>query len=188
MGNLNIHLIKALENYPYNMEECLEALKYAQSSDDQSALTHCLMGRIYAEQLHQYEDAKICFQEAMAEDMQLIEIYPDYINTLIQNEDYKEAEKLIEFAFTVKGLNKGTVWFYKIFLAEKMGEYKMALEHIKHAICEGFTSGFITHIEDMEKRIKKKKDIKSKENKSEKKEPAIDSKKTKKEISKKKSK
>jgi uncharacterized protein (DUF302 family) len=38
MSNLNKHLMVALDNYPYNMEECIEALNYALSSEGQNAL------------------------------------------------------------------------------------------------------------------------------------------------------
>jgi len=169
MGNFNSHLVKALDNYPYDMEVCLESLQYALSSDFQNALALCLMGRIYAEQLYQYEEAKNCYQEAMTQDMQLVELYPHYAYTLIQNEDFKEAEKLIDFAFTIKGINKGDMWCYRIMLAEKNKDYSKALEFISEAICEGYNSSFISNIEDIEKRIKKKKDLKKKESNSEKK-------------------
>lgn len=165
MSNLNKHLMVALDNYPYNMEECIEALNYALSSESQNALALCLMGRIYAEQFKQYEEAKSYFQEAMAADMKMLDIYPYYICTLIENEDYEEAERLLEFANTLKGIPKGTILWYKIYLAEKKGDYKAALSFIEDAICEGYNSGFIINLEEIEKRIKRKKEIKGKKKK-----------------------
>lgn len=165
MSNLNKHLMVALDNYPYNMEECIEALNYALSSEGQNALALCLMGRIYAEQFKQYEEAKSYFQEAMAADMKMLDIYPYYLCTLIENEDYEEAQRLLEFASTLMGIPKGTILWYKIYLAEKKGDYKTALSSIEDAICEGYNSGFITNLEEIEKRIKRKKEIKGKKKK-----------------------
>lgn len=157
----------ALDNYPYNMEECIEALNYALSSESQNALALCLMGRIYAEQFKQYEEAKSYFQEALAEDMMVLDIYPYYICTLIENEDYEEAHRLLEFANTLKGIPKGTIWWCRIYLSEKKGDYKTALGFIEEAICEGYNSGFISNLEEIEKRIKRKKEIKGKKKKKE---------------------
>lgn len=162
MNQLNKHLIKAIDNYPYNLEECIEGLQYALSSHAGSAMALCLMGRIYSEQFKQYDIAKSYFQEAMNEDMQLVEMYPYYIYTLIENEDKDEAERLLDFAFTLKGINKGWLWWLKIYLLEKMGQYDTALENIPIALCEGYSSDFISNLEEIEKRLQKKKDWKKK--------------------------
>ena len=58
MGTLvNNYVFKALENYPYDLEEVMEALNYALSYDDKNTMALTLMGRVYAEKLFKYNDA-----------------------------------------------------------------------------------------------------------------------------------
>ena len=99
----NNYLFKALDAYPYELEETLEALSYALSYNSKDAQALCLMGRVYAEQLKDYETAKQYYAEAVAHEMEMPKTYPFYIQTLLWNEDYDEAEKLITFALTIKG-------------------------------------------------------------------------------------
>lgn len=157
MENLNKHIIKAIDNYPYNLEECIEGIQFALSSSDNPAMALCLMGRIYAEQFRQYDRAKSYFQDALVEDFQLMEIYPHYINALIENEDYEDAERLMDYSFTLKGLKKDNLWELKIYMLERMAQYDKALECIKSALCEGYDERYLSSIEEAEKRIIKKK-------------------------------
>ncbi|MDR6515115.1 hypothetical protein [Chryseobacterium camelliae] len=59
------YYFEALDNYFYNLPDCLEALNYALSYDPEDADSLCLMGRIYAETLKDYETAKSYFEMAM---------------------------------------------------------------------------------------------------------------------------
>ena len=59
------YYFEALDNYPYSLPDCLEALNYALSYDPEDADSLCLMGRIYSEMLIDYEKAKLYFEEAM---------------------------------------------------------------------------------------------------------------------------
>ena len=57
MGN-NLHnsyVFQAIDAYPYNLEETLEALNFALSYNEKDTQALCLMGRVYAEQLKDYE-------------------------------------------------------------------------------------------------------------------------------------
>jgi hypothetical protein len=51
----NKYYFEALDNYPYSLPDCLEALNYALSYDPEDADSLCLMGRIYSEMLSDYE-------------------------------------------------------------------------------------------------------------------------------------
>ncbi len=94
MGTLiNNYIFKALENYPYDLEEVMEALNYALSADDKNTMALTLMGRMYAEKLYKYDEAVGYFKLALAADIRAFEVYTPYINTLLWNEDYKEAEE-----------------------------------------------------------------------------------------------
>ncbi|MEM6893242.1 MAG: hypothetical protein AAF554_06085 [Bacteroidota bacterium] len=154
--NFNRYLFKALEAYPYNLEEAIEALSYALSYDAKNVQALCLMGKIYTEQLGEYEAAKECYAEAMASNMDMPTIYPDYIRTLLWNEDYKEAKKLIDFALTVKATDKGTLHILRGQLFEGMRMYKKAIKAFETSKKFGYNNDFIRFAENEINRIKKK--------------------------------
>jgi tetratricopeptide (TPR) repeat protein len=115
MKTIDKYLFQALDNYPYSLEETIESLDYAFSYDAKNTMVLCLYGRIQAEQLLNYEEAKWYFQEALSINIHALEVYSYYIHTLILNEDYQEAQKLIDFALTIKGINKAEIYVKKLF-------------------------------------------------------------------------
>ncbi len=174
MGTLaNNYIFKALDAYPYDLEEAIEALTYALAYDDKNTTALCLMGRIYAEKLYDYEKAKEYYTEALAENIHAFNIYPNYINVLLWNEDYDEAKKLIDFALSIKGSDKAVLYLKKAVLYEQKKKYKKALKNVKKARIYTYNSDFLYTVEEEEKRIKekipKKKKTKKKKTKSKKK-------------------
>ena len=100
------YYFEALDNYPYNLPDCLEALNYALSYDPEDADSLCLMGRIYSEMLTDYEKAKLYFKEAMQCDVTNLNTPKYYIKCLLDKEDLQEAEKLINYALKIKGIDR----------------------------------------------------------------------------------
>lgn len=168
--NFNMYLFKALDAYPYDLEETIEALNYALSYDDKNAKALCLMGKVYAEQLGEYEAAKECYAQAMASNMEVPYIYPDYVRTLIMNEDYEEAQKLLDFAMALKAADKAALYFYQGLLNEVQNEYKEAINAYKHAKKHGLNNEFIRRIEEEIGRVKGKLGKKKNKNKKKRKE------------------
>ncbi len=156
MEHTNTYLFKALDAFPYNLEEAIEALHYALSYDAKNTLALCLMGRVYAETLKDYETAKTYFSEALAEDIHVIEVYPHYIDTLLWNEDWDEAQKLIGFALTVKGSDKGLLYLKQAIMWEKRKNYKKALKSIKNSRVYTYNQHFINTLQEEKERIKSK--------------------------------
>jgi tetratricopeptide (TPR) repeat protein len=155
MGTLtNNYIFKALENYPFDLEEVMEALDYALSSDDKNTMALTLMGRVYAEKLYKYDEAVIYFKQALAENIRAFEAYTPYINTLLWNEDFKEAEEFIDFALTVKGSDKAVLYLKKANLYEQLKEYQKALNFIKLSKEFTFNSDFMVDINVEKDRIK----------------------------------
>lgn len=152
----NNYIFKALDAYPYDLEEAIEALNYALSYDEKNTEALCLMGRIHAEMLKDYEKAKQYFSEALAENMNAFNIYPHYINVLLWNEDFDEAEKLINFSLTIKGSDKAILYLKKAILFEYKKDYKTALSFIKLAKEHTYNCDFMHDIHNEKKRIKGK--------------------------------
>lgn len=169
----NSYFLKALDAYPYNLEETLEALNYALSYNNKDVQALCLMGRLYAEQLKDYETAKQYYVEALAEGLDANYVYPHYLYTLLWNEDYDEAEKLLVYAFKVKGIGKAQLLLIKGQLYEATGKYKLAITTLKEAKKGGLNNGFVDYvnreISRVENKVKSKKKKKKRKKKSAKK-------------------
>lgn len=153
---LNNYVLKAIDAYPYNLEETVENLNYALSYEANNAYALYLMGRLQAEQFGDYEKAKIYFAEALANKMDFIKVYPRYILVLLWNEDYDEAQKLIDFAKTVKAVGKGELLVLQAQLFESRQEYKKALKTFKNAKLLVYNNHFISFIDSEISRIKDK--------------------------------
>ncbi|RYJ36479.1 hypothetical protein NU08_4482 [Flavobacterium anhuiense] len=170
MKTTDKYLFQALDNYPFWLEGTIESLDYAFSYDDKNTMVLCLYGRIQAEQLMNYEEAKSYFQQALSINIHALEVYPYYLKTLILNEDFEEAQKLIDFALTVKGINKSEIYVKKAILLEAQNKFKEALKEIKNAKLHLLQFNYESDISDVEKRIENKIDLlkKKKEKKSKK--------------------
>lgn len=152
----NKYYFQALDNFPYNMEDTMEALNYALSYDPNQADCLCLLARVYAEVLNDYTTAKEYFERAMASNLHCISLYPPYIECLLWNEDFQEAEKLIHFALTVKGVDKAAIYNKKSLWYEYQRDYKNALKAIDEARLHTYTQSFMSHLDDRAKLIKQK--------------------------------
>lgn len=159
MKTIDKYLFQALDSYPYSLEETIESLDYAFSYDSKNTMVLCLYGRIQAEQLMNYEDAKTYFLEALAINIHALEVYPYYLQTLILNEDYEEAKKLMDFALTIKGMNKAEIFLKKAILLEVQHKFKEALKEIKQAKLYSIQHDYDSGIGEVEKRIKGKMDL-----------------------------
>ncbi|MGU3376743.1 tetratricopeptide repeat protein [Chryseobacterium sp. M5A1_1a] len=152
----NKYYFEALDYFPYNMAECLDALNYALSYEPEDADSLCLMGRVYSEVLKDYETGKRYFEEAMQNNIGNVNTPRYYIECLLSNEDYEEAAKLIEFALKIKGIDKSEILTCKSLLLERKGEYKSALEQLKEAKKFSYCRSSLEILEDREKLIKGK--------------------------------
>lgn len=156
------YYFEALDHYPYNLPDCMEALNYALSYDPEDADALCLMGRIYSEMLSDYEKAKRYFEEAMQCDVTNINTPQYYIICLINNEDFYEAEKLITYSLKIKGIDRATLWFYRAMLSERRGSFANALKFLTETERYCFTECSLKNVKDRKKFIKAKMSKKSK--------------------------
>lgn len=156
MGTMNLHLFKAIEAYPWELAKAVEALNYALSYEPENAKALCLMGKVYAEQLGDMETAKEYFEKALVSNLEMVEIYPDYIRTLISNADFDEAQKVIEFAKTLKGVDKASIKLLQACIFEANEDFKKAEETLKEAAHLALNNGFIEFVDTEIARVVKK--------------------------------
>jgi len=156
---LDKFLFQAMDAYPSYLEETVESLGYALSYDAQNTMALCLLGRLHAEQLYDYEGAKTYFEQALAENLYALEVYPYFIDTLLQNEDFDQAGKLIDFALTIKGCNKAEILLKKVSLLERKRAFTAAKEVLKEVKLNAYNSDLHYYISDTEKRLKEKTEL-----------------------------
>lgn len=153
---LNTYVLKALDAYPYDLEETVENLNYALSYQEDNVYALFLMGKLQAEQFGDYEKAKNYYAETLAINMNFHKVYSSYITVLLWNEDLEEAQKLIDFALTVKGLSKSDIWALQGQLFEQDQKLKKALKSFKTAKLLTYNNDFTSFIDSETSRIKAK--------------------------------
>ncbi|NRB84434.1 MAG: hypothetical protein HRU49_11765 [Winogradskyella sp.] len=160
----NIYLFRAIEAYPWELKKAVEALNYALAYDPENVKALHLMAKVHYEQLGDYEMAKLYFESALASNIEAREIYPDYIRLLINNEDYEEAQKLIEFANTIKGVDKAGIALTQGQLFESLAKFEDAEEVLKKAKQLALNDDFINFVDNVLSRVKKKRKVQANEN------------------------
>ena len=149
--------IQARDNYPHNVDECIEKLQYVIAADDEHAGAHCLMARIYEEQMEDYAQAKHYYQMTLYLDRSYAPVYSHYAHLLINLDELDEALKIIERGMKVKGTDISTLLYLKAALYEKYEMYNTAIEIYEDAKRHCLNSYFMHAMDDHIKRVKDKK-------------------------------
>ncbi|WP_430406476.1 hypothetical protein [Fluviicola sp.] len=152
----NSYLVKALDYYPYNLEEALESLNYAMAYEENNPIALCLMGRVNLEIFKDYALANSYFREALAANVNYLETYAYFLDCLLIQEEFDEMNKLLTFARLRKGIDRGLLFYYEALLFEKQLKFKKAQKAIKEAMLLAQTGSFMSDLEEMKKRIEKK--------------------------------
>ncbi len=152
----NKYIFQAMDSYPYNLEATIESLNTAISYDSNNSLALGLLARVYAEQLHQYTLAIGLYNKALKVNLNEVSLYPHFINALLWNEDWDQAQKLINYALKVKGVDKGLIHLKQAMLFEYKQQYKKALKWAEKARELSFNDAQIAHINIEINRIQRK--------------------------------
>ena len=120
------YYLKALNLYPYELDQVIEALNFAISYDDDHAGAHCLFGKLNMYQLGNFSKAEDHFEKALASDLNNVETYYSYAELLIQTGEYAKAKKLIKYAYKIKGINISRLKHNEGLIAEIKGDLEKA--------------------------------------------------------------
>lgn len=146
----------SLSGFFSDWNEACESLNYALSYDENHCASLCLLAKIYAEYMCEYDEAFDCFDKVISVNPDYKEAYPSYIMYLIWADENERAEKLIDFALTIKGIDNARLNWLSSYISETKGEYKKSLEHLKKAKKVIYNDYYYDFMLDEEKRIKKK--------------------------------
>ncbi len=172
------YYLKAWDNYNFNITEVIENLNYALSYKSDHSNANCLMGRVYSEQIYDPELAAHYFEQALSYDLSNIEAIRCYTSLLIEQREYEKTKKMIEYGYTIKGINRAMLMHFGGLLAEHQKEYTKAKKIFKETLNEAysisetnFIKSEIARVKDKIKRtkVKKESDKKKKKMKSSKK-------------------
>jgi len=156
------YYLKALDYYPFNLEATIENLQYALSYNPDHPQALCLLGQIHMFYLKDYAQAKSCFQQSLAADIN----YPDHIKYLgilyVWHGEYESAKKLVDFAWKLPGHSKESLLRIKVMMYEYQGDFDTAKIILKRAQfisqskeCIANMKNDMSRIKDKQKLLKK---------------------------------
>lgn len=164
------YYLKAVNNYPFDMDEVIENLNYALSSDDEHCQSNFLLGRIYMEDLKQFDKAQYYFEQALLCDLNFPDTYKYFSLLKIYMSEFDQAMKLIDYALKVKGTYKSIMYQRKSLVYECTGDLKRAKEMMEKSLLFSIEKSHSTYFELELKRINQKlKSLKVQKKKSKKK-------------------
>lgn len=150
------YYLKALDSYPFDLNESVENLNYALSYSKEHAQANCLMARVYSEQLNKPDLAVQYFEQALFYDLSNIEAISYYVFFLIKTEDFEKAKKLIDYGYTIKGIGKAMLLRYEALVTEYQKMYNVSKKLLKEAINESFSKSEIDFLKEELARVKGK--------------------------------
>jgi len=128
------YYLKALDYYPYNLEEAVEALNYALGHDEDHCQANCLMGRVFMEQMKEYEMADYYFEKALMSDFTYPDTFKYYSLLKIWKGEMCKAQKIIDYSLRVRGMDRAVMLHRKAMVYEYTGRFfeaKLCLQQIK---------------------------------------------------------
>lgn len=165
INTYEVMYIQARDNYPYNVDECIEKLQYVIAADDEHAGAHCLIGQIYEEQLEDYKQAEYYYRMTLYLDKEYMPVYYQYANMLINRDRLEEGLKIIEAGLKIPGISTARMAFLQGLLYEKYEMYATAIGYYTAAKKAAMNNHFMDSMDEQIKRVKAKKALNKKSKK-----------------------
>ena len=167
ISTYEVMYIQAKDNYPYNVEECIEKLQYVIAADSEHTGAHFLMGKIYEEQLEDYKQAEFYYRMALYLDNGYLPAYYQYACMLINRNRIDEAMKIIDLGKKVPGADMARLTYLSGVLYEKYEMYSTAIDCYTDAKKWAMNTYFMDAMDGHIKRVKDKKSLDKKSKKKE---------------------
>lgn len=128
------YYLKALDYYPFNLEEVSEALEYGLSHDETHAGLLCMQAVVYHRYLKDNDGAAYYFSLTVYHHPGYAEGYYGYLEYLLDIDDLAAAGRLLLKAKKVKGISMARLHYLESLMLEKSGMYTEASTTLKKAI------------------------------------------------------
>jgi tetratricopeptide (TPR) repeat protein len=125
------YFLKAKDNYPFCLDEAIEALEYGLACDNEHAGLLTLQATIYFKDLKQFEAAKECYELALFYNSSYVDAWYAYIGFATAMKEYAKVEKLVAGALQVKGVDTARVLYLSARCTEAQGEFALAVSIMK---------------------------------------------------------
>lgn len=150
------YFVKALDYYPYDLENTFENLTYALSYDEAHAPALCLLAKVYMYQLKDYHMAGEYFYKSLQANMNYPETYKHYSMLRIWQSEYLRAQKIIARGMRVRGIDMGVLKLNMAIIYELQGELNLAKRTLNEVKQFSTSELRISNIDKSLKRLKKK--------------------------------
>jgi len=162
INTYEVMYIQARDNYPYNVEECIEKLQYVIVADDEHAGAHCLMGQIYEEQLEDFNQAEFYYRMTLYLNKDYVSVYRLYAHMLIKLNRFEEALKIIDLGLKMPGIDEANMLYLKGLMYEKYEMYASAIDYYTEAKKASLNTYYLEAMDSHIKRVKDKKALNKK--------------------------
>jgi tetratricopeptide (TPR) repeat protein len=156
------YYLKAMDSYPWELEEAIENLNYALSYDNEHVGANYLMGKFYMEQLFDYARAESYFQAALASDPRNFNVCFDYSVLLIMMKEFVKAERVIDYLIGFRDADLARVNHLIGLFYEYQHQYEGAIMFFEEALFESYNEEATNHLNGEIKRVKDKQKLRKK--------------------------
>ncbi len=160
------YYIKAMDQYPYSLEEALENLNYALSYNPEHEGANYLMAKLNFEQFQNYGEAERYFLISLASNPENQSVCLDYALLCINLEEHEKAQKTINYIKKLRGANKFAIFRLQGLIAEYQKDYSKAIKYYQRAFLNAYENDDIDYISGEIKRIKDKQKLLKKKEKN----------------------
>lgn len=150
------YYLKAVDFYPYDLEQATEALNFALSYDNEHCQANCLMGRLHMEVLKNFDTAEQYFEAAIVSNLQYVDTYKYFSLLKIWKGEFSQAMRIIEYGLKVKGMDIACLIQRKALIYEAKGFLELSKSHIEVAMASSVKEEYVSFFENEITRLKKK--------------------------------
>lgn len=151
------YLLKAKEAYGYDMDECVEALNYALSYDEESEQVWLLHGKVMMYYIKDYSSAEESFTQALSIEPRHSETFIEFVWLRINEARLADAQRLLYKALQIVKTDFAQLYRLQAVLLEYEGSYAEAIECLDMALDKTYNCSYQCFLEDEIKRLKNKK-------------------------------
>lgn len=163
------YYVKAMDSYPFSLEEAVENLNFALSYDNEHVGANYLMAKLYMELIFDFEQAESYFKRALGSDPYNQNVCLDYALLLLNMKEFEKAEKLIEFVLGFKDADLARVYHLVGVQCEYQHQYDKAIMYYEDALLEAYNEEITNALEGEIKRVKAKQKLRKKPSQNKKK-------------------
>ena len=150
------YLIKALDAYPYNMDEVCESLNYALSYDEDCDKAWCLHGKVMANYLKDYASAEESLMRSLSINPQHMEALIELMWLYLGQDRLDELDRCLQEFKKIRGADQALAYRFESILHERNNRLSESIESIKTARTYTYNKAFDDFLVEERNRLKAK--------------------------------